>query len=95
MVGCGEKEREAIRPEFDRSIMIDIHGAKITSDTGFLLLRERYAQTKDKEYLFIIVTTVLFGFARMAHPPDTLLGSADLSRRPRGRENWRNGKSTS
>jgi len=39
MVGCGEKEREIIRPEFDRSIMIDFQGAKITSDTGFLLLR--------------------------------------------------------
>jgi hypothetical protein len=40
MVGCGEKERETIRPEFDRSIMIDFQGAKITSDTGFLLMRE-------------------------------------------------------
>jgi hypothetical protein len=39
MVGSGEKERETIRPEFDRSIMIDFQGAKITSDTGFLLLR--------------------------------------------------------
>ena len=40
MVGYGEKERETIRPEFDRSIVIDFQGAKITSDTGFLLLRE-------------------------------------------------------
>jgi hypothetical protein len=40
MVGYGEKERVKIRPEFDRSIMIDFQGAKITSDTGFLLLRE-------------------------------------------------------
>ena len=40
MVGSGEKERETIRPEFDRSIMIDFQGAKITSDTGFVLLRE-------------------------------------------------------
>ena len=39
MVGHGEKERETIRPEFDRSIMIDFQGAKITSDTGLLLLR--------------------------------------------------------
>ena len=23
MIGCGERERETIRPEFDRSIMID------------------------------------------------------------------------
>jgi hypothetical protein len=40
MHGSGEKERETIRPEFDRSIMIDIQGAKITPDTGFLLFRE-------------------------------------------------------
>src|SRR4030042_6959268 len=40
MSGSGEKERETIRPEFNRSIMIDFQGAKITSDTGFLLLRE-------------------------------------------------------
>jgi hypothetical protein len=39
MSGSGEEQRETIRPEFDRSIMIDFHGAKITSDTGFLLLR--------------------------------------------------------
>ena len=32
------KERQS-RPEFDRSIMIDFQGAKITSDTGLLLLR--------------------------------------------------------
>ncbi len=40
MAGSGEERRETIRPEFDRSIMIDFQGAKITSDTGFLLLRE-------------------------------------------------------
>ena len=40
MSGSGQEERETIRPEFDRSIMIDFQGAKITSDTGFLLLRE-------------------------------------------------------
>jgi hypothetical protein len=39
MVGSGDEQREAIRPEFDGSIMIDFQGAKITSDTGFLLLR--------------------------------------------------------
>ena len=40
MSDSGEEQREAIRPEFDRSIMIDFQGAKITFDTGFLLLRE-------------------------------------------------------
>ncbi len=40
MHGSGEQQNETIRPEFDGSIMIDFQGAKITSDTGFLLLRE-------------------------------------------------------
>lgn len=40
MAGSGEEGRETIRPEFNRSIMIDFQGAKITSDTGFLFLRE-------------------------------------------------------
>ena len=40
MSGGGEKGRETIRPEFDSAIMIDFLGTKITSDTGFLLLRE-------------------------------------------------------
>ncbi|MBI5252633.1 MAG: hypothetical protein HY912_24315 [Desulfomonile tiedjei] len=40
MSGSGEKERETIRPQFNPAIMIDFQGAKITSDTGFLLLWE-------------------------------------------------------
>ena len=40
MHGSGEEQNETIRPEFDQHIMIDFQGAKITSDTGFLLLRE-------------------------------------------------------
>jgi hypothetical protein len=40
MSGSGERERETIRPQFDRSIVMDFQGAKITSDTGFLPLRE-------------------------------------------------------
>jgi len=40
MSGCGEEQRETIRPEFNPAIMIDFQGAKIASDTGFLLLRE-------------------------------------------------------
>jgi hypothetical protein len=38
MSGSGEKQREPIQPEFNPAIMIDLQGAKITSDTGFLLL---------------------------------------------------------
>ncbi len=40
MPGDGGSQKEALRPSFDRSIMIDFQGAKISSDTGFLLLRE-------------------------------------------------------
>ena len=36
----GDKQKGIIRPEFDRSISIDFQGAKITSDTGFLVMRE-------------------------------------------------------
>jgi hypothetical protein len=36
----GETQKETIRPDFDKSISIDFQGAKITSDSGFLLLRE-------------------------------------------------------
>ena len=39
MPECGESQKEAIRPDFNRSIMIDFQGAQITSDVGFLLVR--------------------------------------------------------
>jgi hypothetical protein len=40
MLGNGEAKKEAIRPDFNKSIFIDFVGAKITSDAGFLLMRE-------------------------------------------------------
>lgn len=40
MLSGGESQKEAIRPEFNRSILIDFQGATISSDTGFILLRE-------------------------------------------------------
>ena len=40
MFGSGEEEKEAIRPDFNKSIFIDFAGAKLTSDAGFLLMRE-------------------------------------------------------
>jgi hypothetical protein len=36
----GESQKEVIRPDFNRAIMIDFQGATISSDTGFILLRE-------------------------------------------------------
>ena len=38
MLGCGESKKEAIRPDFNRTTMIDFQGATIS--TGFILLRE-------------------------------------------------------
>ena len=40
MLDGGKSQREVIRPDFNRAIMIDFQGAKISSDTGFILLRE-------------------------------------------------------
>ena len=40
MLGCGESKKEPIRPDFNRAIMLDSQGAKITSDVGLLLVRE-------------------------------------------------------
>ncbi len=36
----GEGKKEVLRPGFDRSIMIDFQGAMLSSDTGFILMRE-------------------------------------------------------
>ncbi len=46
MLGIGETRKEVIRPDFNRAIMIYFHGAKITSDVGFLPLREIDARFK-------------------------------------------------
>ena len=40
MRAVGDEKTESIRPQFDRSISIDFGGAKMTSDTGFLIMRE-------------------------------------------------------
>ena len=40
MRALGDKQKETLRPCFDRSISIDFQGAKITTDTGFLVMRE-------------------------------------------------------
>ncbi|SPJ14055.1 hypothetical protein SBDP2_1300003 [Syntrophobacter sp. SbD2] len=39
MRAVSDKQKGAIRPEFDRFIRIDFQGAKIASDTGFLFMR--------------------------------------------------------
>jgi hypothetical protein len=40
VLGNGETKNGAIRPDFNKSIFIDFAGAKISSDAGFLLMRE-------------------------------------------------------
>ena len=37
---CGASKEEVLRPDFDRSIMMDFQGARLSSDTGFILMRE-------------------------------------------------------
>jgi hypothetical protein len=41
-----ETQKEVIRPDFNRAIMIDYQVATISSDTGFILLREVDEQFK-------------------------------------------------
>jgi hypothetical protein len=40
MLASGESQKEVIWPDFNRAIRIDFRGATITSDVGFLLVRE-------------------------------------------------------
>jgi hypothetical protein len=40
MLSSGESQKRVIRPNFNRAIKIDFQGAQISSDTGFILLRE-------------------------------------------------------
>ena len=40
MLDSGKSRKEVIRSDFNRAIMIDFQGAKITSDLGFILMRE-------------------------------------------------------
>lgn len=40
MHGYGERKKGAIRPDFNRRIKLDFQGATLSSDTGFLVLRE-------------------------------------------------------
>ncbi len=37
---AGERKTNTVFPNFNRSIRIDFRGAKISSDTGILMLRE-------------------------------------------------------
>jgi hypothetical protein len=40
MLDSGESRKEVIRPDFNRAIRIHFQGATISSETGFILLRE-------------------------------------------------------
>jgi len=40
MYRCGERKKGPIHPDFNRSIKMHFQGATLSSDTGFLLLRE-------------------------------------------------------
>jgi hypothetical protein len=40
LLNSGESRKEVIRLDFNRTIMIDFRGAKITSEVGVFLMRE-------------------------------------------------------
>lgn len=40
MLASGENQKEVVRPDFNRAIMIDFQGATIPSNTGLILPRE-------------------------------------------------------
>jgi len=40
MLRCGERQKDAIQPNFNRSILFDFQGAEVSSNAGFILLRE-------------------------------------------------------
>jgi len=60
MLGNGEAQKDAIRPDFNKSIFIDFAGAKITSDAGFILMRKVNQQ-------FGIIESVLGGSGSISH----------------------------
>ncbi len=65
MHAVGDRQRGVIRPEFDRSIGIDFQGARITSDTGFLLMREM-----DQRFNILGCVTFLIDDPRSARHTD-------------------------
>jgi len=40
MLTSGESQKEAIRPDFNQAIQIDFQRAEVSSDTGFIVLKE-------------------------------------------------------
>jgi len=77
MLVNGETQKDAIRPDFNKSIFIGFAGAKITSDAGFLLIREnmeiRISQTLAILFLAFIIMLGTMG------AKDTLADEALLS----------------
>ena len=79
MLNSGESQKEIIRPDFNRAIMIDFQGATINSDAGFILLREI-----DDRFKIIAAQGRLLGGAKVIdsyhaslNPDDSLKGLTD------------------
>jgi hypothetical protein len=49
MLAHGEGQKEVIRPDVNRAIMIDSHGAKITSDADSLLVRGSMTDSRSSD----------------------------------------------
>lgn len=74
MLASGESQKEAIRPDFNRAIMIDFQGPTISSDTGFILLREI-----DDRFRIIDPMERMPGGLEVTYPYETLLGADSSS----------------
>jgi hypothetical protein len=44
----GKSQKEVIRPDFNKAIMIDFQGAQISSDTGVILFSLDYAAKNNR-----------------------------------------------
>jgi len=75
MIDSGESRKEVIRPDFNRAIMIDFQGATITSDVGFLLLREI-----DDRFKIIAPRGGLLGRPKVTYAYETFISPDDSSK---------------
>jgi hypothetical protein len=84
MHALGDKKTMTTRPDFDRSSRIDFQGAKITTDTRFLLMREI-----DQPFNILSgAASQIDGPRSPRHTDHSLLqGRAEIENRIKGRKN--------
>jgi hypothetical protein len=80
MLGCGESQKEAIRPDFSRAIIINFHGPTISSDVGFLLFRMIPFCGRLLMRLYLVLVACVFCLVATNAQADTINMSHDLVR---------------